>query len=92
MQVPAEFKYLAHCFHQDSDLEASTAEEWVTNALRCLQSDQKRVVKRFLTELLLKNPDRSSLQKVWESTGPDWSFGDAEELRLFFTMIRDRIA
>ena len=91
MQIPQEFRHLAHCFHQDSDLMASTAEQWVAYALGLINQDQKIVVKKFLTELLRGRPDGKVLQDVWESTGPDWGFGDDEELRLFLTMIRDAI-
>jgi hypothetical protein len=91
MQVPAEFRHLAHCFHQDSDLEASSAEEWIAYALRFLRKEQQIVVKRFLAELLRGNPTGAELQAVWEGTGPDWGFGDDEELRVFLAMIRDAI-
>lgn len=91
MRVPDEFKHLAHCFHQDSDLEASTAEEWIANALEFLRKPQQRVVKEFLTELLRGNPTGPELQEIWNGTGPDWGFGDDRELRVFLTMIRDMI-
>ena len=60
---------------------ASTDEEWVAYGLRLIDADQKLVVKQFLTELLRGRPDGKVLQDVWESTGPDWGFGDDEVLR-----------
>jgi hypothetical protein len=91
MQVPAEFRHLAQCFHQDMLLEGSTEAEWIANALRCLQKPQQRVVKQFLTELLRGNPDGKVLQEIWSGTAPSWDFPYDEELRGFLAMIRDAI-
>lgn len=89
-QVPEEFRYLSQCFHQDMFMFASTEEEVIDNALRCLQPHQKKVIKRFLTELLERHPDIQELEEIWESTAPNWDFG-GDGLRRFLTMIRDRI-
>ena len=91
MQVPAEFRQLARCFHQDMLLEGSTKAEWIANALRCLQKPQQRAVKQFLTEFLRGNPDGKALQALWNSTAADLYFPHDEELRGFLAMIRDAI-
>jgi hypothetical protein len=77
--------------HQDVDLEVSTADELALYLLTFLRPQQQVVVKRFLTDLLRRNPDGNLLQHVWNGTNPDWDFGDDEELRTFLTMIRDAI-
>jgi hypothetical protein len=92
METPREFVHLAHCFHQDMFLNASTEEGIVANALRCLRKPEQLVVKGFLTELLARNPAGAELQGIWNATGPDWGFPDDEGLRKFLTMIRDKIA
>ena len=89
MNTPPEFTHLAHCFHQDMFLEASTEEGIVGNALRCLTKPQQQIVKGFLTELLARNPTGAELQDVWNNTGPDWGIPNYEGLRRFFAMIRD---
>ena len=91
MQVPAEFRHLAQCFHQDMHLDASTEEEWIANALRCLGRPQQLVVKQFLAEFLRGHPDGRLLQEVWNGTEPNWGFPHDEELRGFLAMIRDSI-
>lgn len=90
MQVPKEFIHLVHCFHQDMMFFASTEEGWVANALKFLRPVEKQVVKRFLTELLARDPDIEELQEIWDSAGPDWEF-KGEGLRYILAMIRDRI-
>ena len=91
MQVPAEFRHLARCFHQDMLLEASTEAGWIANALQCLDRSEQRVVKQFLTELLRRNPDGKVLQDIWSGTAPSWDFPHDEELRGFLAMVRDAI-
>lgn len=90
MPVPEEFRYLAHCYHQDITFFVSTQEEFVAYGLKCLQPAEKIIVKQFLTELLARNPDLEELHEMWNSVGPDWDF-EGDDLRLFLTMIRDRI-
>ena len=91
MQVPAEFRQLARCFHQDMLLEASTEAGWIANALQCLGQREQLVVKQFLTELLRARPDGKVLQALWNGASPNWAFPHDEELRGFLAMIRDAI-
>jgi hypothetical protein len=93
MQVPAEFRHLAHCFHQDImlTLGPTTEEGLVTHLLGFLQQSDQLVVKHFLTELLERNPSGAELQEIWQAAGPDWDFPDDRGLRKFLTMVRDMI-
>ena len=89
MKTPPVFTHLAHCFHQDMFLEASTEEGIVGNALRCLTKPQQQIVKDFLTDLLARNPTAGELRSIWNKTRPNWGFPNDEGLRRFFAMIRD---
>ncbi|MBX9822997.1 MAG: hypothetical protein K2Y19_20510 [Afipia birgiae] len=90
MRVPAEFAHLVHCFYQGSSSEVSTMEEWVALALSHLGKQQKTIVKRFLQQLLARNPDDAELQQMWDDAGPDYGF-PGPSLRGVLTLIRDSI-
>jgi hypothetical protein len=91
MNVPAEFRILAAGFYQGSADEHPTIEEWIASALRFLDAEQKKIVKRFLSDLLDNNLDDSALQKIWNSTDSDYYITADNGLRSFFTAIRDMI-
>jgi hypothetical protein len=54
-----------------------------------LEPSQHVIVKRFLNELLNRNPDEAELQRIWDDTGPNYGFPDHGHLRGFLTLIRD---
>ena len=89
MKTPPEFTRLAHRFHQDVFLDVSSEEGIVADALRCLTKAEQRVDKRFLTDLLARNPTAGELRSVWNKTNPDWGFRNGEGLRRFLGLIRD---
>ncbi len=91
MIVPEEFKRLASGFYQGSDREVSTEQEWIKSALQRLDTRQKRVVKRFLADLLAGNHDEGELQRIWNSTPADYYVSGKGGLREFFTMIKEAI-
>ena len=91
ISVPEDFRYLVRLFHQDIHLFVSTEKELARYLVEGLNPHQKMVVKEFVSSLLDREPDGEELQELWESCSPDWSFGDAEELRKFLAMTRDGI-
>lgn len=88
MLVPYEFTHMVHRFYQGSDADISTMQEWVGLALRGLNQRQQVIIKRFLQELLARNPSDAELQRIWNDAGPDYDF---EDIRGVLTLIRDAI-
>jgi hypothetical protein len=88
MPVPDEFTHLVHRFYQGSESEISTMEQWVALALRGLNQRQQIIIKRFLRDLLARNPSDAELQRIWQHAGPDYDF---ENIRGVLTLIRDAI-
>lgn len=92
MVVPEEFKRLAQGFYQGSRERFATSEEWIASAINRLDSKQKAVAKRFITDFLRMTPSAADVQRVWESTVADYHFGrDEHEMRGFLAMIRDAL-
>ncbi|HEV7877146.1 hypothetical protein [Bradyrhizobium sp.] len=88
MLVPDEFTHLVHRFYQGSEAGISTMEQWVALAVRGLNQQQQAVIKRFLRDLLARNPSDAELRRIWEDTGPNYDF---EDIRGVLTLIRDAI-
>ena len=91
MVVPEEFLQLARGFHQDSGIGMANEREWVAARLGLLNSAQRRVVKTFLTELLMHCRDDAKLRQLWNSTETDFYIGGDQAGRHFLTLIRDLI-
>ncbi|HEU0083081.1 MAG TPA: hypothetical protein VFQ87_09420 [Bradyrhizobium sp.] len=89
--VPDEFLQLAHAFHQDSRIGIANEQEWIVRALASLDLAQRRVVKTFLTELLIHCHDDSRLRKLWNETGADFYIRGDQGGRYFLALIRDSI-
>jgi hypothetical protein len=89
--VPDEFLRLARAFHQDSTLDVANTREWIAAGLAHLDSRQKNVVKKFLTELLINYHDDAKLQAMWNATSADYFITGGQGTRAFLTMIRDSI-
>jgi len=92
MQVPEEFDFLIGCFWNGSLERASSLDEWISNAVRLLDARKKAVVQPFLEDVLSRNLPDQELQRIWRDGGATYGFGDANELRHFLTMIRDKLA
>jgi hypothetical protein len=91
MIIPDEFLQLARGFHQDSGIGMANEQEWVAARLASLNSAQRRVVKTFLTELLMRCRDDAKLRKLWNSTDTDFYIAGDQAGRHFLTLIRDSI-
>lgn len=91
MMISDEFYTLVRAFHQDIDFEASNEEELITILLNHFNAKGKTALRAFLDELLSGNLSGPELQQTWRDCDPDWGFEDAEHLRVFLTMVRDRI-
>jgi hypothetical protein len=90
MVVPEEFKKLTGCFWSGSHLEAAGDVDWIQRALRLLNPTERKVVKRFLTALLERNPSVAELQTVWRAGLTGYGTHD-QTIRSFFEKIRDLI-
>jgi hypothetical protein len=91
MVVPDEFLQLARGFHQDSGIGMANEHEWVAARLASLNSAQRRVVKTFLTELLMHCHDDAKLRQLWNNTETDFYIAGDQAGRYFLTLIRDSI-
>ena len=91
MVVPDEFLQLARGFHQDSGIGMANEQEWIAARLASLNPVQRRVVKTFLTELLIHCRDDAKLRKLWNSTDTDFYIDGDQAGRHFLTLIRDAI-
>jgi hypothetical protein len=91
MVVPDEFLQLARGFHQDSGIGMANEQEWVAARLASLDSAQRRVVKTFLTELLMHCHDDAKLRQLWNNTETDFYVAGDQGGRNFLTLIRDSI-
>ena len=89
--IPDEFLRLAQAFHQDSEIGIANVQEWVATRLTFLDSAQRRVVKTFLTELLMNCHDDAELQRLWNNAGADFYIVGDQAGRYFLTLIRDSI-
>jgi len=91
MVIPDEFLRLAQAFHQDSELGIANEQEWIATRLNFLDSAQRRVVKTFLTELLMHCHDDAKLRQLWNNTDADFYIAGDQAGRHFLTLIRDSI-
>jgi hypothetical protein len=91
MVVPEEFLQLARGFQQDSGIGMANEREWVAARLGSLDSAQRRVVKTFLTELLIHCRDDAKLRQLWNNTDTDFYIAGDQAGRYFLTLIRDSI-
>ncbi|MEA2818422.1 MAG: hypothetical protein QOJ86_426 [Bradyrhizobium sp.] len=91
MVIPDEFLQLAQAFHQDSRIGVVNEQEWIAARLASLDSAQRRVVKTFLTELLIQCRDDAKLRQLWNSTDADFYIDGDQGGRYFLTLIRDSI-
>jgi hypothetical protein len=53
-----------------------------------LNQRQQVIIKRFLQDLLARNPSDAELQRIWNDAGPDYDF---ENIRGVLTLIREAI-
>lgn len=65
MRLPDELHYFTRCFWNGSDEEASTPEEWIATAVRLLDAHKKKIVKRFLDDILARNLSGEELHRIW---------------------------
>jgi hypothetical protein len=91
MVIPDEFLRLAQAFHQDSRIGVADEQEWIASRLAFLDPAQRRVVKTFLTELLIDYRDDAELRRLWNNTDADFYIGGEQGGRYFLTLIRDSI-
>jgi hypothetical protein len=91
MVIPDEFLRLAQAFHQDSEIGIANEREWIATRLTYLDSAQRRVVKAFLTDLLIHCHNDAKLQQLWNNTGSDFYIVGDQAGRYFLTLIRDAI-
>ena len=89
-EIPEEFKRFSRCFFNGSLESAPSEHEWIERALRLNSPKQLAVVKRFLDEVL-RDSNGPELQRIWHSGEPVYALADAEELRMFLSLVRDLI-
>jgi hypothetical protein len=89
--IPEEFLRLAQAFHQDSRIGVANEHEWIATRLIFLNPAQRRVVKTFLTELLIHCRDDAEFRQLWNDAGADFYIAGDRGGRYFLTLIRDSI-
>jgi hypothetical protein len=91
MSVPAEFRDLVRCFHQDSVPEPFSEAKWIENQLRLLPPVKRAVVRDYLADILRKELTGLELRRIWNAGDPDFLFPDDEHLRVFFRLIYEQL-
>ena len=94
MKAPPEFYQLAQAFQFETPTNVKDEHEWIASVLRHLDARGRRVVKRYLTDLLGQNPDEAELQELWKSMDSSYYIVGKQGndgVRNFLTMIRDQI-
>lgn len=70
--VPVEFKRFTRLFLQGSHETAKDLSEFIRQAVRLLDADQKPVVKSYIAELLASGLDERALNGIWLSCSPNY--------------------
>ncbi len=70
--VPIEFKRFTRLFLQGSHETAKDMPEFIRQAVRLLDADQKPAVESYVTELLASTLDERALNDIWLSCSPNY--------------------
>ena len=92
INIPDEFNHLVNCFWDGSIHEASSLDEWVSNAVRLVSEDKRKMVRPYLADLLRRNLRDTELQSEWRASGARFSIPDTNELRRLLQVINVKIA
>ena len=90
MEVPEDFIQMCHLFYQGKFEEHPTEQECIADVLACFKDREKKVIKKFLDELLSGRNSDSEIKRIWHSIIPSYGFNEGGH-RIFFTKIRDMI-
>ncbi len=78
-------------FIQGSSSEHSSPQKWADAAIGLLDSTEKRALKKYLDDLLARNPDEAALQRIWNGTAANYYLTAHGSVRGFFEMISETI-
>lgn len=92
MKVPKEYYYLTQYFWNGSHEEVKTFEEWVANAVRVLNAEQRSVIQAFLEDVLRRNLPDEELDLLWKRSRAAYYFTNTESVRIMFRTILNQIA
>ena len=70
--VPVEFKRFTRLFLRGSDEWTKDMAEFIRQAVRLLDADQKPVVRSYVGELLGSGLDEHALNDIWRSCSPNY--------------------
>jgi hypothetical protein len=70
--VPVEFKRFTRLFLQGSHEWAKDMPEFIRQAVRLLEAEQKPVVKSYVAQLLASGLDEHALNDIWLSCSPNY--------------------
>jgi hypothetical protein len=85
--VPVEFKRFTRLFLQGSHETAKDMPEFIRQAVRLLDADQKPVVKSYVGELLGNGLDEHALNGIWLSCSPNFWIEEGA-VREFFSEVQ----
>lgn len=94
VKAPPEFFRLTQAFQFESPTDTNDVHKWIASALRYLNPNGRRVVKKFLSDLLSADPNETELQELWNSAHSGYYIvgkDGNEGVRSILTMIRDQI-
>ncbi len=92
MKVPEEYYYLTQYFWNGSHEEVKTFDEWVANAVRVLDAEQRAVIQAFLEDVLRRNLPDEELDLLWRRSRAAYYFTNTESVRIMFRTILNQIA
>lgn len=94
LQPPPEFYRFAGSYCADGFEGETDPREAIKRTLGWLDSNGRRVLKEFLTDLLNSNPSEADLQKLWNTNCHFYYIvgrGGNDGMRMFLDAVRNQI-
>jgi hypothetical protein len=71
MTIPEEFRFMCIHFYQGVTDDFSSKQEMISFAISDLNSDQRKVVRAHLDELMSGIYSEEEIEKIWRQAGAD---------------------
>lgn len=86
MTVPDSFRVLVHSFNEYTLPQPFDEVVWIERSLARLDVETRAAAKRFISDVLDRNPSNVELREIWHAGGSQYWI-DGEGLRPFFELI-----
>ena len=91
MLASKELQRFAIGFIQGSSAGQSNLQAWIDAALAHLDAKEKHALKTFIDDVLAKDVDDATLQRIWDDTPADYYVTADGGVRGFFKLVSERI-